>query len=52
MTTITIKVSQDLTTLKNAYRRYYGMNKKEKVTKDDVSKWLAALAQADVEDYE
>ena len=52
MTTITITVQQTLSKLKEAYRRYYGYDKKHKVTKKDVALWLGNLAETSVEDFE
>jgi len=48
-TIFTIQINMNLNEIKEAYRKYYGYSKKEKVTKQDLSSWLGALAQADVE---
>jgi|694.fasta_scaffold93956_9 hypothetical protein len=49
MTTITITVSQSLSVLKEQYRKHFGLPKKEKVTKKDISIWLGSLVESDVD---
>ncbi len=47
-TTMTVQINYPLPTLKKAWKEFFG--EKKTPTKKEVAQWVAALAEADIED--